>query len=258
MESVIKSPAFSDEIVSLELGFSENHAFPTIEVKTSTHISDTDANRDILQQALLEEQAEQEILHELIEKSDLTPTFEHFWEMHREKLEILERNAANDGYKKGYAKGESDAQLKYAEAVNQFQQLTDVGQASIALMLKDAETLIGSIVFEAVCKIVGEQMVRVDGCHQIILQVIKNTLDDDILAIKVSPSDFTLLQLSRKVTDTESASVTDKLTNLPIEADPDIELGGCLVELKDGRIDGRIETQFRIFAQSIKDAISHR
>jgi flagellar assembly protein FliH len=176
----------------------------------------------------------------------------------QERIKELEENAMQEGYTKGFAQGELEAQQQYAEILSQMQDLVDACRASITSVVKDSETLMGSIVFEAVSKIVGNALSTTDGCKQVIAQVIRDKTTADILVVKVSPRDFESLHEYGKLLGNDAPDSKTQFSALPLEADSSIELGGCIAELKDGRIDGRIETQFRVFAQSIKDIVNHR
>lgn len=263
MEKVIKSPLFADDVVKL---WQDSSEALVIEKQSVTIPDVAEDGADVLEVLMNEEN---EVVKDIptsfdnvytstddsasarIEDDDVI--FERFWDMHRETLLSLEQKAASDGY----AKGESEAQSKYVEAIERFNGLADAGQAAIANVLRDAEALIGAIVFESVSKIVGGVLADADGCKHVVSQVIKDTLKSDIVVIKVSPKDFERIRAATSNNDASLESRTS-IDGLPVEADAAVELGGCLVELRQGRIDGRIETQFRLFAQSIKESIVHR
>lgn len=250
METIIKSPAIADETVKL---------WP---------ISSEELNTQAPEHAMLSEQANElsssPPLPSLVDETSAIhaeqplsplPSFEQFWNAHHETLRELESKAAQEGYEQGLLKGEAAAQQANEEILERLHQILVQGQTSMVSVVKDAEALIGAIVFEVVCKIVGEQLLKESECHRVIAQVIHSTLDENILQLKVSLKDFEKLQVI--LHQAEKTPDIARLARLPLQADPNIELGGCLVYLKDGKIDGRIETQFRLFAQSLKEAIGH-
>lgn len=264
MAAVIKAPILVDDWVSLGSHFSATpSSSPELEKKDSLPIPSPHAIQAELVEknhelVIAPQTTELEVASIPVTTSEVQLSYEDFWEEHRETLRKLEQNAVQDGYQKGYLQGESDAQLKQTEAIESLFNLVDKGHASLQQLLQASNQLIGEIVFEAVSKIVHDRLMTVEGCGQAVAQVIENTLDQEIVKLKVSPHDFERLQ-SLICNKGERDNVAfGRLAKLPIEADDKVELGGCIAELRDGGIDGRIETQMRMFAQSIKDVLKHR
>lgn len=262
MAVVIKAPILADDWVSLESHFSERQLSSQLEKKDdlssfNPHAIETESvehNDGLLRDS---EPSELEVEPTPLTNFEVPPSYEDFWEEHRETLRKLEQNAVHDGYQKGYLQGESDAQQKQTEAIESLLKLVDKGHASLNQLLQASNPLIGEIVFEAVSKIVGDRLMTIEGCGQVIEQVIKNIQDQEIVTLKVSSQDFERLQPLIGIKG-DNDVVFGRLAKLPIQADDKVELGGCIAELRDGGIDGRIETQMRMFAQSIKDALKHR
>lgn len=265
METVIKSPAIASEFVML--GVRPVLVTAPIDSADVTMKGRVDHKRimplEIEPQAVQAgfRDATQVILQDdscPTEEMNVIPTYDDFLAAHKATLQTLEQKAAQDGYQQGFAIGETGGMRTFSESIQLIRQLVEKGQASVTGVLEGAEALIGAIVFESVCKIVGERLVNRDGCKQVVSQTIKSVLDRDIITIKVSPRDFDKLQYADAEVGDAGSEIGGRLADLPIKADGSVELGGCLVELVDGRVDGRIETQFRIFAQSIKDACGQR
>lgn len=251
MVAIIKSPVVAHEFV--ELGTAK--PTPVVEVHEVVQVQRSFENEiaDIDGATVGDEPVSIEPQHTASEDGSSQYTFEDFMEMHRETLRSIEEKAMKEGYEQGYLKGEGDAYGKYTDALSQFQRLAEVGQYSVADMLKKSEILIGAIVFEATTKILGKELITIDGCRSAVAQVIQDIDFKNILKIKVSSHDFERLNALEGNWHHPSES---SLVSLPFEADSSVELGGCLVELADGRnIDGRIETQLQIFAQSLKEAL---
>lgn len=152
--------------------------------------------------------------------------------------------AIEEGFAKGLAEGKRTAEGKYAEALDALAKLAENGRDSVSGLLRDAEEVIGAIVFEAVCKIVGKDLASQEGRFAVVQQVLASAMQEEVVSIRVSPKDCHSLKAQHPA--------------LPIEPDDRIELGGCILALKGGSIDGRIETQFRVFAQGLKDALRER
>jgi len=169
---------------------------------------------------------------------------------HREALSALEDDARREGHDAGFAKGEAAGREKYLQAAETLRKLVETTNAAVADTLAAAEEVVGAIVFEAVCKIVGDKLMTAEGIRAVVAEVVSRAKRDEVISLKVCASDLGRLQAE--------ASSDHVLGTLALEADDSVELGGCIVQLKGGYLDGRIETQFRAFAESIKEAAHGR
>jgi|GEM_PF-4275205 len=245
MEAVIKSPLISDEIVlwpsrgkpaasELELVIactkSDNVDMP----ETRVDVADANENSQLVSDVVT---AEEPGLEEFQPSSKFSET----------RLKQLEEESSKTGYQQGFLKGEIDAKAQYSEALCLLYEAVGAIKALELQVIQRTEGVIGSIVFEAVSKIVGTQLCTEEGRKEVISRAIQTVKSSDLIKIKVCPQDLANLR----------SDLDPEIVNLPWEADNSLGLGGCIVELLEGSIDASIETQFRIFAQSIKEAAGH-
>jgi flagellar assembly protein FliH len=170
----------------------------------------------------------------------------------REQSEVLAKlkaEAQKEGYEAGYAEGEAFGKDKYLSAAEAMRKLVESTNAAVGDTIATAEEVVGAIAFEAVCKIVGGQLMTSDGVRAVVAEVVSRARREEVVRIKICAED-----MARLKPDCEGEA---DMAGIPLEVDKGIELGGTIVELKGGHLDGRIETQFRAFAQSIKEAV-HR
>ncbi|MBI2308407.1 MAG: hypothetical protein HYU78_13975 [Rhodocyclales bacterium] len=158
--------------------------------------------------------------------------------------------AAAEGYAVGVAEGREAGARDYAEAIGAWRGLLESGRDGVSSLLRESEDLIAAIVFESVCKVVGRTLVAPEACAGVVAEVISRISRDEIVAVRVSPADYAAMHAVAP----DGADRSSAIPGVSVEPDERIELGGCIVDLKGGSIDGRIETQFRTFAQSLKDA----
>lgn len=163
-----------------------------------------------------------------------------------------ETKAVSEGFAKGLSEGRQAGEEKYASAIEALANLIESAQRSVAALLQESEEIIAAIAFEAVCKIVGKELMTPEGCSSVVRQVLAKMPRDEIISVRVSPKDYECL-VGASAHHPNATWVT-QLSSLSLEADHHVELGGCILNLRDGNVDGRIETQFRAFAQSLKDA----
>ncbi len=183
--------------------------------------------------------------------------------LNRELAEIatLRETRREEGYVAGYQNGIeagrqaacSAADKKVDERLVIIDEMLQQLRSTFDGVLANAESIIAAIVFEAVCKIVGRELASVEGATAAIRQIIERVGADACVTIRLAPSDFAWLQGKGLHAGALPASLAQVIAE-----DPNVVLGGCLVTVANGEIDGRIETQFRNFAQGLKDAIRQR
>lgn len=156
------------------------------------------------------------------------------------------KDAAAEGYESGLMEGREVGARELAEVTDALRQVLVSGRSGVVAMLEESESLIAPVVFESVCKIVGRELVSPEACASVVKAVLARVSRDEVVTVRVSPEDCAVM--------TGAAEPLADLEGIVVEADESIDMGGCIVALKAGSIDGRIETQFRLFAQSLKDA----
>lgn len=248
-------------------------------VSEHKHEAQTDSTRALAQKpvtssAVPSAQKTGPILNESKPEVDLVAleeaVYQRLMDEHEARLESLCAQAREEAYAAGYAEGErsglavgmergmeqgvEQGRAAYAEAVSALEQIAHAGRDALVAELDQLEPVIAEIVFQVVCKIVGDALCTPEGTLAVVKAVLANTKRSEIVGLKLSPRDLTLLLEHAQEIGLEA----ERLQAFGLEADESIELGGCIVQLKGGHIDGRIETQFRAFAQSLKDAAQGR
>jgi flagellar biosynthesis/type III secretory pathway protein FliH len=172
-------------------------------------------------------------------------------------IEKMSSQAIEAGYREGHAQGNADARkaidTQYAHQLKALAEVVQSAQSSLTSLLTDAQPLIGDIIFGVVCKLIGNQFQTTEGRLSAIRHAIVDIKVEEIVALHLSPDDFESL----KSLSPDAPSWVLDLSRLPLQVDTNIGVGGCVVHLKNGQLDARIETQFRRFSQSLKDAIEH-
>lgn len=160
-----------------------------------------------------------------------------------------------EGMQAGLAEGKAAGLAQYEDAVGLLGDVARSARTALTTAVSQTEDVIAAIVFQTVCKIVGDKLLTAEGCRAVLQQVLAKANQDEVVAIRISPVDFERLQSAEPDMDEARAKA---LSSIPLLPDDAVELGGCLVTLENGSIDGRIETQFRAFAQSLKDVVKSR
>lgn len=166
-----------------------------------------------------------------------------------ERLLKLAEEARLEGYAQGTQNAKSDVADEFDESISRLKDILKSSQQSIQEYVAGSEKLIASIIFETVCKIIGDRLASYDGCKEYLLHVIRNVHRDDIVTIKVAPQDYALL-MDKMSMDVDLKS---QLSALNLEPDRSIKLGGAVIQLKEGLVDARIDEQLELLAHSLKE-----
>jgi flagellar assembly protein FliH len=118
--------------------------------------------------------------------------------------------------------------------------------------LQDAEEDMLSLVFEAVCRITGEQAVSRDGARAMLQRTVQAWHGRRPLSVHVHPDDLDALQSDAPLRQMLSASgFTAERQTLRWVADPEVQLGGCLLRSEEGALDARLEVQLQALGASL-------
>jgi len=251
VEALIKSPQIDSQAVNLDLP-SLHPARAPQQPSTSTSTQHASPRPVPLRQETSSPAPDiAEIAKSLAEANDRK--LKELLQARQASLEEAEAKAVAEGYARGLSEGQEAGKLEYAEAIRTLATLVESGKHSVVDLLIESEAVIASIVFEAVCKIVGKTMASPEACAAVVRQVLSRSSEGEIVSVLVSPGEYQ--QLNNDAEANPLGPSAALLSALSLEPDDRIELGGCILTLKAGSIDGRIETQFRTFAQSLKDAL---
>ncbi|ROH85904.1 hypothetical protein ED236_09240 [Pseudomethylobacillus aquaticus] len=176
-------------------------------------------------------------------------------EENTQHIKELEQEAERTGFERGYTKGELEGRKQHQAATVALKQLVVNATGIIDQTVFDAENIIGSLVFETVCKVLGKQMLSPEACTAIIAEVLSGLQKEEFIEVRISPRDWAYINQHKESGNNHTGAGV--FSGLPIVVDDQIALGGCVVKLKDGLIDARIETQLQMFAQNLKEAMLH-
>lgn len=159
------------------------------------------------------------------------------------------QNAYNKGYEVGLQKGtdhgHASAESEYNKKINQLQAkisefLISV-EASKRQIFQNSEHILVRLSMEIAKKVLNTELTT---NSEIVLGNVKKALsyigDREKVLIRIAPSDY------ETVTNRKDfwVPITDKLTNIEIQADERIEKGGCIIDSNSGVVDARLGVQF--------------
>lgn len=134
------------------------------------------------------------------------------------------------------------------QALDQLHDAVQSSQAAVEAELGMLQSNLHKLVMVALYKILGEQLVRPEVVAAAVRQVVLDAGHQESMTVRLSPKDHKVLERLR--------SQLNPATSVRYVADDRVELGGCLVELDRGLLDGRIESQLKTLHEALYAAVA--
>ncbi|GAB6098897.1 flagellar assembly protein FliH [Halanaerocella petrolearia] len=169
-----------------------------------------------------------------------------------EEIESALNDAKERGYQEGFKQGQAEAK---DEAITEFKQflanlehktdqfsalvdkeLTQTSEEVIQLALAISEKIVK-------CKFSLDQ----ESIKTLVQEVLKLIDDDKSVKLRVNPDDLEVLADAK-----EELLATNSIEEVDLITDPNIELGGCIVETDFGGIDATISSQLNQLEEKLR------
>lgn len=169
-----------------------------------------------------------------------------------EACEEALRQGREDGLRAGREEGLAQGRIEAAQAAKaalaaaitkateplQEQERRVAGLAAalngaLADLLRAGEDEMVALCYEAVCQVLGRELLTADGLRAQIRTLLARTRQRGELAVHLHPQDVRLL---------DGAGPPNPDGPLTWVSDPRVALGGCIVRTGEGALDGRLET----------------
>lgn len=166
-------------------------------------------------------------------------------------FEELRVKIQKEAYQSGYSEGLAGVKAKYDEKFERIDSLISSINEALPIYLKEKEFMIASIVFESVCKILGQTLTDKEESITVVLNSIAGIDKEKIREVFISQSDFDAISdLSTAVTADEVVLNT-RIDQSLFKVDASIKLGGCKVKLVEGFLDATIDSQLLTLSKSL-------
>ena len=228
MSSILRAPQLLTEKRLLET----QRPVPVASLRPAAEDNNIARTAELDGQARYQKQLEQDVAHR-IEEMRVQLLAEA-----AKEIAVLRETARQEGLREGREHGEAGVRRMAEATAQRVNALVERIGSSLAQGARDADDLMVEIVFEAVCKIIGDAALGVDGIRACVSQAATHVVDGSSLAVRLHPADLEVLR----------ASINPDAALLPSagvswKADERIELGGCVLETDGGELDARLETQ---------------
>lgn len=166
-----------------------------------------------------------------------------------EDLELLKTTSQQEGFEAGYARGLAQAQERTKAAAVLLQSVVQNVETSLVEESTQLGEQCAEVILEAFTRVAGVPLASREAVLGSVLQVIKRVQSEGEIVIKVGAADLPLLEEVREVI---SQAVSHR--SFSLQVDSGVRLGGCIVESRLGRLDGRLEVQLQALCEAIRDA----
>lgn len=166
----------------------------------------------------------------------------------KDEAEAARELGRQRGMREGHQAGMEAAKSDFVAEFERIKSITDKLPIAIETGIKGIEDLAVAIAFEAICKILGDAAVSLDGVQGIIRQVSQRVSAKEKLIVRLHPADYKILESGGVFKTMLQTQTPDQIS---WKADPDILLGGCVLETPVGDLDARLETQLENLRQTL-------
>lgn len=130
------------------------------------------------------------------------------------------------------------AQAGYQARVQVIEELIAALPSRLEARLATAEDDMLALCFEVVCRVLGESVARPEALRAQLVRAMDRLRGRQLLAVHMHPDDLAKLQKSQG-----PAQGLPGGADVQWVANPDVMLGGCIVQSPEGGLDARFETQ---------------
>lgn len=159
----------------------------------------------------------------------------------RQQIEQEQIAARREGYEAGWKQAQSDAESQQASARAEdeaaLRQLVEALEHAHAQALAKLEDDVGEIAFAAVCQIAGDEAVGEALVRGLVGRACAALRRDGSCTVRLHPDDLARMDTAF------GAGAGDAPSTLRFVADPDLDIGDCVVQTERGEIDASLSTQ---------------
>lgn len=168
-------------------------------------------------------------------------------------MEIMEnskKEGYSEGYKEGYDEGYKDGFNASEVLIDEANELKNNAISYYEQFIKDSEATVINLVLEIAEKILKKEINEDDELiFNLVQSGLKRITQTEVLKIRVSESDYiNLVSLKKRI-----LPLLDKVEDIQIIQDDNIEQGACIMETDSGKIDSGIQTQLDFIRRTFEE-----
>lgn len=167
---------------------------------------------------------------------------------HAQGVEKGRQEGYEAGYRRGYDEGFEKGKTEFQEAIRQLKAIAKSIVDQRQKILQEAEPELVDLALSIASKVIQDEIDSGRVIRNLVKAVIRYSLENDRLVIKVNPKDMEHLD---KFKDDLFAEIAESRA-IDIVQDEQVEPGGCVVLTSSGYIDAQIGGQMRKIIEVLK------
>jgi flagellar assembly protein FliH len=169
---------------------------------------------------------------------------EAWWAERRSDDEKAVAEAAERGYREGFAQGRSEAeqrvQEQYAELIAEARSVLEQAYRHKETIIAEAEPFLVELSTAIASKVIGRQLtLEPQWVLEMVRSVLARRREQGVVSLCVAPQQYALVSDAKE--DLQQA--LDPQAELLIVPDPSVEDHGCVIRTSFGSLDARVDTQ---------------
>jgi flagellar biosynthesis/type III secretory pathway protein FliH len=161
----------------------------------------------------------------------------------RAEAELVRRTAHDDGLSRGLSAGEQQAQSQFAAALDLVRRAANDGKSARDEIAAQATAVVAHAVSLAVRRVTGDYYAQdASRTAHICVEALRAAAGQDVLCIRVNPS----VESEVVVALGDSGAF--------VRSDEAVEIGGCIVDLRNGTIDATLDARLALLDLALNRA----
>lgn len=169
-------------------------------------------------------------------------------EAYAKSTKIIE-DSQKKGYEEGFEIGKNEANKLIQEAIDVKKEYY-IQKDNLLLEIEDD---VITLVMDICEKVIGKTLA---DDRETILSIITKGINSlnvkESLVIKVSPSDYDLVEMSKQ----KILAMANLVEDIKVKPDNTLEVGGCIIETSKGSVDTSVKTQLEEIDTLLKDLLN--
>jgi len=175
-------------------------------------------------------------------------SYEEYKRLHQVELDTLRERTIEDAMDEANRVAREGMDYAFRSELDNLKSVVQSAQRAAEQDVDSLADAAVEVVYEAVLKILGKELVNAEGVVGIVREAIRHAKDRSNLIVRVAPADLAVIRSHGLEPDRRGTP------NFQIAADDRVELGGCLLETPAGNLDGRLETQLQLLRETLLHA----
>jgi flagellar assembly protein FliH len=168
---------------------------------------------------------------------------------HERRLADAIEQATQKGFERGFQQGSEAAQEEYETRLRAIGELLASCRNEVTARLEKLDDDLVELVFVAITRIIGRTQQTREGVLATIESVLQERREEaSRLIVRISAANWEMLGEEGR------RQLCGDARTIELVVDGNVELGGCLIEVDRGTVDGRLETQLAKLKQALVDS----